>query len=38
MWPVVSKDHLSMLKEALSCTAFGIVPTAPERKPVYGSN
>ena len=32
MWPVVSKDHLSVLKETLSCTDFGAEPAAPGNK------
>jgi hypothetical protein len=38
MWPVVSKDHLAMLKESLSCTDTGTEPAAPQRRSIYELN
>lgn len=36
MWPVVSKEHLSILKETLSCTGLGTEPGIPSNKPLGG--
>jgi hypothetical protein len=38
MWPVVPRDHLTMLKESLSCEGFGESPQSPRNSSSHRMN